>query len=94
MMRMSVLKAVLLFVVLGGGVAMAQESRGSIAGLVADSSGGALPGVTVTIVNTGTNATVTQVTNSTGQYSVLFLLPGTYTVSVELSGFQKKEPSI
>jgi hypothetical protein len=91
MNRMSILAAALLFMVLGGGGAMAQESRGSIAGLVADSSGGALPGVTVTIVNTGTNATVTQVTNSTGQYSVLFLLPGTYTVSVQLDGFQKKE---
>ena len=36
--------------------AAAQESRGSIAGLVVDSSGGALPGVTVTIMNNGTNA--------------------------------------
>ena len=36
-----------------GTPAFAQESRGSIAGLVVDSSGGALPGVTVTIVNTG-----------------------------------------
>jgi hypothetical protein len=89
MMRTSVLAAAFLFVVLGGVAATAQESRGSIAGLVADSSNGALPGVTVTIANTGTNATVTQVTNSTGQYSVLFLLPGTYTVSVQLDGFQK-----
>src|SRR5262249_44617768 len=69
----------------------AQESRGTIAGLVVDSSGGALPGVTVTIVNTGTNAQVVQTTNSVGQYAALFLLPGTYTVTVELSGFQKKE---
>ena len=84
--------AVLLCVVIpGGGTAVAQESRGSIAGLVIDSSGGALPGVTVTIVNSGTNATVAQTTNSTGQYTALFLPPGTYTVSVELSGFQKKE---
>ena len=43
-------------VALYGSAAFAQESRGSIAGLIVDSSGGALPGVTVTIVNSGTNA--------------------------------------
>jgi hypothetical protein len=42
MMRMSVVAAALLFVVLGGVIAMAQESRGSIACLVPDSSGGTL----------------------------------------------------
>ena len=73
--------------------AAAQESRGSIAGLVVDSSGGALPGVTVTIRNNGTNATVVQTTNDAGQYTAVLLLPGTYTVTVELSGFQKKEHS-
>ena len=46
--------------------AAAQESRGSIAGLVVDSSGGALPGVTVTIRNIGTNATIVQTTNERG----------------------------
>src|SRR4029453_4073635 len=69
----------------------AQESRGSLGGLVVDSSGGALPGVTVTIVNNGTNATVVQTTNSAGQYTAVLLLPGAYTVTVELSGFQNRE---
>ena len=81
----------LFLVVFGASAAIAQESRGSIAGLVTDSSGGALPGVTVNIVNNGTNAMSSQVTNESGQYTALFLQPGTYTVSVELSGFQKKE---
>ena len=76
---------------LGAGAAVAQESRGSIAGLIVDSSGGALPGVTVTIRNNGTNALVTQTTNETGQYTAVLLPPGTYTVTVELSGFQKRE---
>jgi len=58
---------------------------------VVDSSGGALPGVTVTIRNNGTNATVVQTTNSAGQYTAVLLLPGAYTVTVELSGFQKRE---
>jgi Carboxypeptidase regulatory-like domain len=71
--------------------AIAQESRGSIAGLVVDSSGGALPGVTVTVVNNGTNSRTALVTNDTGQYAALFLLPGTYHVTAELSGFQTKD---
>ena len=71
--------------------AAAQESRGSIAGLVVDSSGGALPGVTVTIRNLGTNATVVQTTNEAGQYTAVLLLPGAYHVAIELSGFQKRE---
>lgn len=71
--------------------ALAQESRGSIAGLVLDSSGGVLPGVTVTIRNNGTNATTVQTTNESGQYAAVLLQPGAYTVTVELSGFQKRE---
>jgi Carboxypeptidase regulatory-like domain/TonB dependent receptor len=69
-------------------VAAAQDSRGAITGRVADAQGGVLPGVTVTIVNTGTNSTTTTVSNDTGQYSALFLIPGTYRVTVELSGFR------
>jgi hypothetical protein len=69
----------------------AQESRGSIAGLVVDGSGAALPGVTVTVTNVGTNSRNVLVTNESGQYAALFLLPGTYNVKVELSGFQAKE---
>jgi hypothetical protein len=65
---LAVLGCVLVF----GSPLGAQESRGSLVGLVVDSSGGALPGVTVTIVNNGTNATVVQTTNSAGQYRPSF----------------------
>jgi hypothetical protein len=82
-------------VALFSSTAIAQESRGSIAGLVVDSSGGALPGVTVTVINNGTNSTTALVTNDTGQYAALFLLPGAYRVTAELSGFQSREhPSV
>src|SRR5687767_752135 len=66
----------------------AQESRGSVGGRVVDSSGGVLPGVTVTIVNNGTNSTSTVVTNDDGLFTAPFLIPGTYRVTVELAGFQ------
>src|SRR5688500_3984983 len=66
----------------------AQDSRGSIGGRVVDSSGGVLPGVTVTIVNNGTNSTSTVVTNDDGLFTAPFLIPGPYRVTVELPGFQ------
>src|SRR5688572_21180129 len=68
--------------------ASAQESRGTITGRVVDSSGGALPGATVTAVNDDTNSTQTVPTSGSGTYSVLYLAPGPYTVTVEQSGFR------
>ncbi len=68
--------------------AEAQDGRGSITGRVNDSSGGVLPGVTVTVVNNGTNSTATAVTNEEGQFTAPFLISGTYRVTVELSGFR------
>jgi hypothetical protein len=69
--------------------AFAQESRGSIAGRVSDSGGAVLPGVTVTIVNVDTNGTTVIVTNDSGLYTALYLTPGTYSVTAELSGFRR-----
>src|SRR5918998_3532565 len=69
--------------------AEAQEFRATIEGRVVDSSGGALPGATVTVQNTQTNEMATAVSNEEGNYAIPFLRPGTYTLTVELSGFQK-----
>ena len=68
--------------------AAGQDSRGSIGGRVADSSGGVLPGVTVTIVNNGTNATTVVVTGEGGVFTAPFLISGSYRVTVELPGFR------
>jgi hypothetical protein len=69
--------------------ALAQETRGSIAGRVSDTSGLVLPGVAVTVANVETNVATTMVTNDSGQYNALYLTPGTYSVTAELSGFRK-----
>jgi hypothetical protein len=69
--------------------ATAQEFRATVRGQVLDSSKGALPGATVTLTNISTNEAATAVTNAEGSYSVPFLRPGSYTMTVELSGFQK-----
>jgi Carboxypeptidase regulatory-like domain/TonB dependent receptor-like, beta-barrel len=66
-----------------------QDFRGSISGTITDSSGGHLPGVTVTATNVATNVETTTTTNSVGVYSILYLTPSAYTVTVELPGFKK-----
>ena len=74
-----------------GGVlaAEAQTIAGQISGTVVDTSKGRLPGVTVTVINDGTAASRTTVTDEQGSWVVTNLLPGTYTVEAELTGFKK-----
>jgi len=69
--------------------AAAQEFRATVRGQILDSSKGALPGATVSMTNTETNEIATATTNAEGNYTIPFLRPGSYTLTVELSGFQK-----
>jgi hypothetical protein len=67
----------------------AQEFRATVRGKVVDNSQGALPGAAVTLRNTDTNEMATATTNAEGGYTVPFLRPGRYEMTVELPGFQK-----
>ena len=69
--------------------ATAQEFRATIRGRVVDASQAALPGATVNVQNQETNEVATATTNNEGSYTVPFLRPGLYTLTVEMSGFQK-----
>lgn len=64
------------------------QATGTISGLVADQSGGVIPGVMVEVTNTGTNQTRSAVTGSDGFYTVPLLQPGPYTVKATLQGFR------
>ena len=67
--------------------AEAQVTSADVVGRVTDTSGGTLPGATVTITNPATGDTRTLVTSETGDY-VFNLLPiGEYALKVELEGF-------
>jgi hypothetical protein len=68
--------------------ARAQTDRGSIVGAVRDASGALIPGASVTVLNQATNVSVSTLTNSAGQYEVLGLLPGQYTIKVSAPGFR------
>jgi hypothetical protein len=65
--------------------------NGSIEGMVTDSSGAALPGVTVTVTNTDTGAQRVVVTGAEGAYRAPLLPLGSYAVIAELQGFKKFE---
>jgi hypothetical protein len=73
--------------VLGRSVALAQT--GTIAGVVKDTSGAILPGVTVEASSPVLIEKVrTVVSDSQGQFKIIDLRPGTYTVTFTLSGFK------
>ena len=66
----------------------AQTGTATITGLVADETGAALPGVTVTATNQATNVTDAAVTNAAGNYTITPLVVGTYVIKAELTGFR------
>jgi hypothetical protein len=67
-----------------------QAVNGTFTGSVSDATGAVLPGVTITATNTATGVVTTTVTNEAGVYFLPSLLPGAYTLSAELPGFQKE----
>src|SRR3954468_17119122 len=71
--------------------AQATAINGTIEGTVSDSSGAALPGVTVTITNTDTGAQRVVVSGAEGTYRAQLLPLGSYDVVAELQGFKKFE---
>src|SRR5206468_11562928 len=66
----------------------AAQATGTIVGVVADETGGVMPGVTVAATNVATSQVRNAVTGPDGYYSVPLLQPGVYDVRAEPSGFK------
>jgi hypothetical protein len=81
--------AALMVALLLASPAAAQELRGSIEGVVRDTSGAVLPGVTVEAKTAG-GAVLTTVTDDTGMFRFPAVSPGTYAVTANLQGFQAR----
>ena len=79
--------AALLAIALFAAPVRAQEQRGSIEGVVKDSSGTVLPGATVEAKSAGSGVLSTT-SDATGNFRFPSVLPGTYEVSATLSGFK------
>src|SRR5882672_3628552 len=67
--------------------ARGQTPSGEISGTVVDTSGLAVPGVTMTLANVATNVVRTVQTNESGLYVITAIPPGSYDLKAELSGF-------
>ena len=67
---------------------LAAQATGTILGTVADVTGAVLPGAELTITNIETGVSRTTITNESGNYKVVRLLPGRYSIRGELPGFK------
>src|SRR5262245_20789879 len=68
--------------------AAAQDTRGSIEGIVKDTSGAVLPGATVEAKSPSLVGVAAATSDSSGAYRFPALAPGVYEISASLSGFQ------
>jgi hypothetical protein len=75
------------------GATGAQETTGSIAGVVTDATGAVVPGVKITVQHTGTAASYSGATNQLGTYHLRSLPVGTYRLTAEAPGFRRFEAS-
>src|SRR5215472_5354634 len=67
------------------------QYKAGIQGTIQDKSGAAVTAAKVALMNQGTGIQHEAVSSDTGFYRFTELLPGTYTLTVEMTGFQKKE---
>jgi hypothetical protein len=67
----------------------AQDPRGTVLGRVVDATGAVVPNAEVRIVNDATGVAASAKTNDAGNFTLPYLLTGTYTLSCEQSGFKK-----
>jgi hypothetical protein len=75
-------------------VPAAAQGGASVGGIVTDESGGALPGVTVTIVNRNSGVSQVHVTGAEGRYRAVNLAPAPYEIAAELTGFAASRKTV
>ncbi|HVR27599.1 MAG TPA: carboxypeptidase regulatory-like domain-containing protein [Candidatus Polarisedimenticolia bacterium] len=69
----------------------AQTSFASVVGTVHDPSGAIIAGCTITVINVGTGERRTATSDVSGDYEVLNLMPGTYEIEMEATGFAREK---
>jgi hypothetical protein len=69
--------------------AQSASSTGRLEGTVTDSTGAAVPGAVITVRNPNTGVTATLQAGAEGDFTFLYLDPGTYEVSIQKGGFNK-----
>ncbi|MBV8817990.1 MAG: TonB-dependent receptor [Acidobacteriaceae bacterium] len=79
----------LLSAVLGCGLLLAQAVSGSLVGTITDVTGAVVPNAKVVLIETNTGVSRTTTANESGNYQFPNLPPGTYSVTIEQTGFKK-----
>ena len=69
----------------------AQDNRATLGGRVIDAQDAAMPGVTVVVTSNDTRVQQKTVTNIQGEWRILFLNPGRYSIVVSARGFKTSE---
>ena len=83
-----------LLVLVTAASAFAQQTTGTIAGRVLDEQKAAVPGATVTAKNDSTGFTRNEVSDAEGLYRITGLPVGSYTLTMEMSGFQPQKRAV
>ena len=83
------MKRVLMLAALATLGVYAQSATGTLDGRVIDPQGAAIPNAKITVENKATNVKLPNSTTPEGRFYQRYLLPGTYSVTVEAPGFQK-----
>ena len=89
--RFTAFATVLAIALLTAAPGEAQTVTATLTGTVADSSGSAVPGASITLTNELSGDVRRTTTNSAGYYSLPAVPAATYTLTVESSGFQKSD---
>src|SRR5665811_2195612 len=69
--------------------AQSASATGRLEGTVTDATGAAVPGADITVRNQNTGISTTVQSGTEGDFTVLYLEPGTYEVSLQKAGFNK-----
>ena len=80
---------VLLLCMASGIFVQAQDFRATVTGQVSDASGAPIPNAKVTATQRSTNQATAQTSNQDGFFTLTYLLPSTYDIEVEVSGFKR-----
>src|SRR5580700_11206856 len=89
--RASFLTGLLLLVLFCTSSLFGQNATGTISGTVADSSGAVIPKATVVLTDEATKSKRETVSNGSGFFSFVAILPSTYTLTVSAAGFKNWE---
>ncbi len=84
---MNRIQAVLLLIA-GSGSLYAQGASATVTGRVTDPTGAVIPNVAIAITNLDTNQVARAVSNEAGDYTILYLKPGRYTLEAQAEGFR------